>query len=204
MPIIDKNDVTLGLGNLEFGEYDAQTGLTFQSYIDIGAIKADFSFTTTREVMDFESGRPLLVILQQVIRERVTVTATLAEIKLATLKMALGQGALSSGVSTSFLDGTNTALKGTLETGKTAISTGTLLKFGGSPSLSYIGIRFTHVKPDGKRIIFEGYKASPSGDLAMAFHEADWNLQQVTFRLLADLDHNRAAGEQYYQLFKET
>jgi hypothetical protein len=168
----------------------------------VGAIKTELTIAHTREVLDFESGRPLVIILQEVIREKVTIVATLAELSVATLKMALGQSVVTSGTVPTFLDGTSTALSGTLQTGLTAVVTGNLIEFGGIPTHAYVGLRFTHVKADGKRHIFEGYKASPSGELTLPFRETDWNLYQVTFRLLADT--TKTAGKQYYQLHIES
>jgi len=198
MPIQNKDNISLGIGNLELGSY---TNDVFDAYADVGAIKSEVTIEHNREVLDFEAGRPLVTILQEVIRESVTVSATLAELNLATLKMALGQGNITSGTTTSFLDGTQTALLGTLQTGKTQVLSGTLFKFGGVPTHAYVGLRFTHVKANGKRQIFEGFKASPSGQLSMPFRESDWNLMAASFRLLADT--TRPAGEQYYQFLIE-
>lgn len=198
MPINEKKNISLGLGALEFGEYINDV---FQTYHDVGAIKSELTIEHNREVLDFETGRPLVVILQEVVREQVTITATLAEIKLATIKMALGQGVLGSGSIPVFLDGTSNALRGTLQAGTTPVTSGTIMKFGGVPSHAYIGLRFTHQKANGKRVIFEGYKASPMGNLSLPFRETDWNLYQVQFRLLADTC--RVQGEQYYQIFIE-
>lgn len=198
MAIQNKNKISLGIGNIEFGDYINDV---FDSYTDVGAIKAEVNIDIEREVLDFESGRPLVTIIQEVIREKVMVKATLAELNLATVKMALGQGNIGSGSIPTFLDGTNTALRGTLQPGKVAVGSGTILKFGGLPSHAYIGLRFTHSMASGKRNIFEAFKASPSGKLALPFRETDWNLYECEFRLLADTC--RPAGEQYFQLFQE-
>lgn len=198
MPIINKDNISLGIGNLELGDF---TNGVFNGFTDVGAIKSEVNIEHNREVLDFEAGRPLVTILQEVIRESVSVSATLAELNLATLKMALGQGNITSGTTTSFLDGTSDVLRGTLQPGKTALGSGTLFKFGGTPTHAYVGLRFTHVKSNGKRQIFEGFKASPQGQLTLPFKESDWNLFSVTFRLLADTE--RPSGEQYYQFFIE-
>jgi hypothetical protein len=198
MAIVNSENISLGIGNLELGTY---TSGVFQGYTDVGAIKSEVNIEHNREVLDFESGRPLVTILQEVIRESVTVSATLAELNLATLKMALGQGNITSGTTTSFLDGSTDALSGTLAAGKTAIASGTLMKFGGTPTHAYVGLRFTHQKQNLKRQIFEGYKASPQGALTVPFRESDWNVMAVTFRLLADT--SKPAGEQYYQFLIE-
>jgi hypothetical protein len=204
MPIVNKSNISLGLGNLEFGTYtteQANTPDVFGAYQDVGAIKAELSITITREVLAFESGRPLITILQEVIREKVVVKATLAEVAVATIKMALGQGVTTSGVIPTFLDNTSTALSGTLQTGLTALVSGNLLQFGGIPTHAYIGLRFTHVKANGNRHVFEGYKASPTGTLMLPFKETDWNQYEVEFNLLADT--TKTAGQQYFQLFME-
>lgn len=196
MAIVNKNNISLGSGNLELGEYANDV---FQNaYVDVGAIKAEVNIEHAREVLSFESGRPLVVILQEVIRETVTITATLAEISVATLKMALGQGNISSGSTPVFMDGSSTALPGNLSAVKTSVGASQLLKFGGVSTHAYVGLRFTHVKQNGKRHILEAYKASPSGNLTLPFRESDWNLFQIQFRLLADT--LKPAGEQYYQL----
>lgn len=195
MPIINSKNISLGLGNLEFGEY---VNDVFTGYNDVGAMKSEANIAIEREVLDFESGRPLITIIQEVIREKVMFKATLAELNLATVKLALGQGNISSGSVPTFLDGTSTALRGTLQPGKTAVQTGVLMKFGGVATHAFIGLRFTHVKANGNRHIFEAYKASPSGALTLPFKETDWNLYEVNFRLLADT--TKVAGEQYFQL----
>lgn len=198
MPVINKNNISLGIGTLELGAY---VNDVFSVYEDVGAIKSEVNIEITREVMDFESGRPLVVLLQEVIRERVVVTATLAELTVANMKMALGQGNLTSSVIPTFLDASSSVLPGTLDSTKTAVTEGTLLKFGGTPSLSFCGLRFIHQKADTKRHIFEGYRASPMGNLTLPFRETDWNLYQAQFRLLADT--TKPAGEQYFQFFIE-
>lgn len=198
MPIVNRNQISLGLGNLEFGDY---IGEIFDTYTDVGALKSELSIAIEREVMNFESGRPLLTIVQEVVREKVTISATLAELNLNTIKMALGQGNIYSSSIPTFLDGSSTALSGTLQTGKTAVTSGMLMKFGGLATHAYIGIRFTNVTASGSRRIFEGYKASPTGRLTLPFREADWNLYNVEFVLLADTCRN--GGEQYFQIFQE-
>lgn len=197
MAVNNKNSISLGLGTLEFGNYDA-AGVVFQGYQDVGAIKSEVHLQTTREVLDFETGRPLIAILQEVIREKVMIKATLAEVAVAVIKQALGQGVIGSGTTPTFMNGLQTAPTGTLAPGLTAVVSGTILQFGGLPTHAYIGIRFTHVKADGNRQIFEGYRASPMGDLTLPFRETDWTLFEVNFRLLANT--SLPAGEQYYQL----
>ena len=154
-----------------------------------------------RVVLDFETGRPLLVIKQEVIREKVMVKVTLAELSLATIRQALGTGNITTSTTPVFLDGTSSALFGTLQPGKAAVVPGSLMKMGGLPTHNHVGLRFTHRKATGDRHIFEGYKASPSGKLSLPFKETEWTQYECEFRLLADT--TKAAGEQYYQMFIE-
>jgi hypothetical protein len=198
LPIVNSDNIDLGLGALEFGSY---VGGVFSTYTDVGAIKTELSIEHDREVLDFETGRPLVVIKQEVIREKVTIKAMLAEISLATMTQALGAGTITTSVVPAFLDGSSSALLGTLQTGKSQVVAGTLLSFGGLPTNAFIGLRFTHLKADGHRHIFEGYKASPTGKLTLPFSEEKWSMYDAEFRLLADT--SLPAGSQYYQMFVE-
>jgi hypothetical protein len=198
MPVGDTRNISLGLGTLEFGNYVSGV---FQSYSDVGVLKAEVNIGISREVLSFETGRPLNPLLQEVIRERAMVRASLSEVRLATIKQALGQGVLGSSSVPTFLDGTQYAQRGTLQAGTTSVGSGTLLKMGGSPAHAYIGLRFTHELIDGGRQIVEIYKASPMGDLALPFRETDWNIFEVQFNALSDT--TKPAGEQLFQIFVE-
>lgn len=198
MPIVNKDNIDLGLGSIEFGDY---VGGVFTTYNDVGAVKSEVMIEHDREVLDFESGRPLVVIKQEVIREKVMVKVTLAELSLATIRQALGTGNITTSTTPVFMDGSSSALLGTLQPGKAALVSGTMLRFGGVPTHNFIGLRFTHRKATGNRHIFEGYKASPSGKLSLPFKETEWTQYECEFRLLADT--TKIAGEQYYQMFIE-
>lgn len=198
MPIVNKANISLGLGTLEFGQY---VNGVFSGYSDVGAIKSELSIEHNREVKSFETGRPMVVILQEVIRESVMIKATLGEVSMANIKSSLGQGNITSSTTTSFLDGTQLAPTGFLQSSYTSIVQGTLLTFGGLPTHAFIGLRFTHAMISGLRHIFEGYMASPTGQLTIPFKEEDWNIFEVNFRLLANT--TLPAGTQYYQFFKE-
>jgi hypothetical protein len=196
---MEPKNITLGLGNLEFGTY---TNDVFTSYSSVGAIKGTVTITINREVLKFETGRPLKTIIQEVVRESVMVNAQLAEISLATLKQALGSGNLYTGSLPTFLDGSDDAPYGDgTTTTLSAVSSGTLLKFGGLTTHNYIGLRFTHRRRDGVRIVWEFFKASPAGELSLPFQEEDYAMYEVSFELLADTC--KPAGEQYFQAFIE-
>ncbi len=198
MPIQNQLNIDLGIGTIEFGSYSNDV---FGAYQDVGAVKANVTIEHQREVLPFETGRQLITIKQEVIRESVMFKATLAEVKLATVKMALGQADVFTSSIPTFLDGSSTAPRGDLQAGNEAVISGELLKFGGLSTHAFIGLRFTHRKSDGTRQIFEAYKASPMGNLTLPFNETDWNTFNVEFRLLADT--TKVAGEQYYQMLRE-
>lgn len=198
---INTDNISLGLGTLEFGTYD--TNGVFTSYSFVGAIKAEGTMTYQRNILPFETGRPLLMVKQQATQEQFMVQFTLAEVTVANIKNSLGAGTQSSSVIPVFLDATSNAPVGDLTSSITAVTTADILKFGGQCDVNTIGLRFTHELSctSGTRQILEVYKASPVGNLALPFRETDWNLYQVEFRSLADT--TKPAGQQYCQFVIE-
>jgi len=200
--IVNTADITLGIGVLEFGQYD-DAGV-FTTYDYVGAIKGTFTATVTREVRPFESGRPLLTLKNEVLREMIEVTFTMAELRVANIRMALGGGLQTLSTSgATFLDSTGVAPKGDLTDSVIGVGVNDKITFGGQCDLLTFGLRFTHLKScnTGKRQIIEVYKANPTGRLAMAYAEEDWNQWEVTFRSIADT--SRASGNQLFQLIDE-
>jgi hypothetical protein len=197
---VETKNISLGLGILEFGDFTADA---FVAYRDVGAIKTTLNLTLTREISGFETGRPLVMVKHEVIRETAQLAATLAEITAANLKSALGGGVLSSSVTPTFLDGTAVAPKGDLTDSNTAVGISDITKFGGQCDLNRLAIRFTHLKSctSGKRHVLEIYRAIPTGTLTLPFSETDWNQFEVTFECHADT--TRPAGEQILQFVNE-
>jgi hypothetical protein len=195
-------DISLGIGVLEFGNYD--TNDVFQGFQDVGAIKGVFSMEITRETRDFETSQPLIVVKRQVLRERVQITFTMAEWRVANLKLAFGGGVISSSqAGFTFIDGTTVAPTGDLTTSVTVVGTNDQFKLGGQCALDKVGLRFTHVKScvTGKRQIAEVYFAQAVGTATLPWNEEDWNQFEVQFIALADT--TRPAGEQYFTLIDE-
>jgi hypothetical protein len=198
---INTDNISLGLGTLEFGSYDSNGN--FVAYNFVGAIKAEGTMTYQRSILPFTTGRPLLRVKQQATEEQFEVQFTLAEVTVANIKQSLGAGVSSSGVTPVFLDGTSVAPVGDLTSSMTAVGSSQILDFGGQCDVTTIGLRFTHELScsSGKRQILEVYKASPMGNLAVPFRETDWNLYQVQFQSLADT--TKAAGKQYCRFIIE-
>lgn len=197
---VETRNISLGLGVLEFGDFVSDA---FVAYRNAGAIKTTLNLTMTREITGFETGRPLVMIKHEVIRETAQLVATLAEITVANLKTALGGGVISSSVTPGFLTGTAAAPTGDLTDSNSAVGVSDILKYGGQCDLNRLAIRFTHLKScgSGKRHVLEIYRAIPTGTLTLPFSETDWNQFEVTFECHADT--TRPAGEQILQFVNE-
>jgi hypothetical protein len=197
---VNEANIGLGLGILEFGAYSSGV---FQSYRNAGAIKATGTLTWTRTINRFATGRPLVTIKQEVTEEMMKASFQLAEITVANLKDAIGGGTNTSSTTPTFLDGSVIAPKGDLTDSNVAVGVSDIFEFGGQCDVAYIGLRFTNLKScsTGKRRIFEMYKASPTGNLALPFNETDWNMYTAEFEALADT--SKASGKQYGQFVIE-
>ena len=197
---IDTTNVSLGMGDLEIGEY---VNDAFVAYRNAGIIRASVNINWTREIHVLETGRPLQAVAEEVIREGFTLEATLAEITVANIRMALGAGITSSGGAPTFMDGGAVAPAGDLTSSTRAVTNADILKFGGDCDLFYSALRFTHLKScmTGKRQIVEVYKARPGGTLALSYNETEWNQFGVTFT--ANADTSKPRGQQYMQLVDE-
>lgn len=201
MSRIDTTQITLGLGILEVGNY---VNNVFQAYRDLGAIKAEGMIHIQRSTARFDSGRPLVPLKKETTLELVQVQFTLAQVSVANIKDCLGGGlTTSSNATATFLDGTTVAPKGDLTSSVVAVGLNNQLTVGGQCDVFTVALRFTHLKScaTGKRQIFEGYLASPTGDLSLPFRETDWNLFQVTWDLLADT--TKPSGQQQFQFIDE-
>lgn len=198
---ITTDNINLGNGVLEIGSYAAGV---FQSYTDVGAIKGTATLTYGRETAKFETGRPMVVVKEEVIRETVELRVTLAELTVANLKLVLGGGTSSNVATPTFLTGDGYALYGNNVVGSSSVAASKVFKFGSDPQAYTVALRFTHLKDpsSGKREVVEVYKAVFSGNLALPFNETDWNTFEVSFTALADT--SKAVGEQLLQYVDET
>ena len=199
--IIEVTDISLGIGDLEFGYYDVNNN--FLGYDFVGAIKGTFSMQVTRETREFEVGRPLQEVKAEVIRERVEYSFQMAEFRVANLKLAFGTGQITDSVTPTFVDGTDGAPLGDLSDSITTVVSANRLTIGGDCSLDRIALRFTHKKScsDSKRQILEAFIARAVGDATIPFNEEDWNMWTVQFRGISDT--NRPAGARLFQLLDE-
>lgn len=200
--VVNVNNIHLGLGQLEIGAY---VNGSFVSYRSIGAIRGTLNLAITRETQNYQTGRPLNIVKQEVVRETFNFVFTLSELTVANIKDMLGAGTSSSGAVPVFMDGTANAPIGDLTDSFLAVSNADILKLGGACDLNQASVRFTHRKVcDGsntKRQIIEIYRTQFSGTLTLPYSESDWNESEVTFVALADF--SRPAGQQILQIVDE-
>lgn len=172
----DVNNIILGTGRLWIND------------VEVGYLSGDVEFVYTREKLDFKSSGSLGPVAQFVIGENAELRASEAEFKLASLKLALG-------VTTSVgsFSGAPSYNPASMDS---TVKTFDYLTFGGSTTVdATLAIRFEHTRPNTtKKIIIILYTAVSLSDLALAFHEEDFNLVNVAFRGLAD--DARPAGDQ--------
>lgn len=172
----------------DVGKIILGTGRLWINNIEVGYLDGDVEFTYTREKLDFKPSGVLGPVAQFVISENAELRASVAEFKLANLKMALGVttsiGSFSGNPSynpASFVGGA---------------SHFDYLKVGGSTTVDEdLAIRFEHIRPNSvKRVVVILYSAVSLSDLGLAFHKEDFNLMNVAFRGLAN--DARPVGDQ--------
>lgn len=156
--------------------------------IEVGYLSGDVEFHYTREKLDFKPSGVLAPVAQFVIGESAELKASLAEFKLANLKLAMGV--------TTAVDSFSGAPSYNPASFDSTVKTFDYLTFGGSTTVDEtLAIRFEHIRPNTtKKIIIILYTAVSLSDFALAFHEEDFNLTEVVFRGLANAD--RSAGDQ--------
>lgn len=197
---VTEEKITLGMGVLEIGEYDANGSFTV--YRDLGAIKGEVEIGWTRNINVFKTGRPLVAIKEECTEEAVMLRCQLAEISLGNLKDALGAGTITSSVTPVFVDGTSIAPAGDMSSSVRAVGLSNVLKMGGDTTVLKVALRFTHQKSGStKRQIFELFIAQPKGQLALPYKETDWNTYTAEWEGLADL--TKTAGNQFFQFIDE-
>ena len=172
----DTSQVILGSGDL------------YLNNIDVGHLKGDVVFTTTGEFVDFKPANMTGVVKRFVIRETAKLTASLAEINVANLHLALGvTTAVALSGSFPSYDPSSFSAPGS--------SSYDIFKFGGDKTVSEVPLRFEHTRPGTtKKIIVVFYAAVSNRVLNIPFHEEDISLQDIEFTALSDED--RAAGDQ--------
>ncbi len=172
----DTDQVTLGSGTLYLNE------------IDVGHLKGDVVLTHEGVFVDFKPSNMTGIVKRFVTSESVKLTASLAEIKTANMRLALGvTTALGESQSfpsydpSSFSIGTSSSYD--------------VINFGGDKTVSEVSLRFEHTRPGTtKKIVVVFYKSVSDRMLNLPFHEEDIILSDVEWMALADA--SRTAGDQ--------
>ncbi len=172
----DTTQVTLGSGTLYLNE------------VDVGHLKGDVVFIAEGEFVDFKPANMTGIVKRFVIRETAKLTASLAEIKLANARLALGvTTAVTS--SSSFPEYDPSSFSATTS------SSYDIINFGGDKTVSEVSLRFEHIRPGTTRkIVVVFYKSVSNRMLNLPFHEEDIVLQDIEWEALADA--SRTAGDQ--------
>jgi len=163
------------------------SGTLYLNNVDVGHLKGDVEFTYTRGKVEFKPSNMLGIVKQFVITEEATLKASLAELKLANIKLALGVSD-SIGSSQSFPE---------YDPSSFVAPSGAsydVLTFGGSKTVDEMSLRFEHIRPGtSKKIIIVLYNAVSMSEFTLPFHEEDITLHDLVFKGLSDAD--RSAGD---------
>ena len=175
--------VTLGSGDL------------FLNAIEVGHLKGTVEFTFSTERVEFKPGNTLGTVKFFKISEKASLKATLAELRLANVQLALGVStAIQGSVSFPSYDPSSFSVPSSF--------VADVLTLGGSKPVVDVPLRFEHTRPDtGKKFIIILYKAVTDSDLLLPFNEDTVNLSDVTFRGLHDA--TRAEGDQIGVLIEQ-
>lgn len=164
---IDKTKVQLGTGTL------------YLNNVDVGALKGDIVLECKRERKMFKPSNFLNVIKVFTISEECLFRASVAELKVANMKLAMGVTD-TTGSSTSFpaYDPSSYAVP--------AGASYDWIKFGGSRTNNEIPLRFEHDKAgQSKKIIVVLYNAVCVSDFVLPFKEEEETIYDLEYRGLA-------------------
>jgi len=167
--------VTLGVGDL------------YINNVDVGHLKGDVEFVYQTETVPFKPSNMLGAVKLFLTGEIATLKASLAELKVANLRLAMGMDTAPT-TSTSFPAYDPSSYS------PASGSSYDVIHFGGEKEVYEYPLRFEHTREDGKKVIVVLYKATSQSGLTVPFHETDVNLQDVTFQGLADA--SRTEGDQ--------
>ena len=167
MSSVDNTTITLGGGTL------------YLNNVNVGALSGDVEFTYKRDKVGFRPNDCLADIKKFAIRETCQLKASLAELKLANLKLAIGD-TVAVGSSQSF-----PAYDPSSYTAVTS-SSYDVLTFGGKSCVYETSLRFEHTRPCGtKKVIIILYNAVSMTDLLVGFHEETITLHDLIFEGLS-------------------
>jgi len=173
----DVTKVSLGAGDL------------YVNGVNVGYLKGDVTFEYVRSKLDFRPSNELGPVRRFIIEEGARLKASLAEVDVASMRMAIGATAegMSIDSSTSFpLDQGACSYEDFSTTGASY----DVMKFGGSKTVDDYCVLFEHIRPNNQKIIICLYKAVTTQELILPFHETEFNLYDIEFEGLTDSDRD--------------
>ena len=175
--------VTLGAGDL------------YLNAIEVGHLKGTVEFTYAVERVEFKPANMLGTVKVWKISETASLKATLAELRLANVRLALGVAtAVQSSTSFPAYDPSSYVVPNSFSAD--------VLTFGGAKAVVEVPLRFEHTRPDtGRKFIIILYKAICNSDMLLPFNEDTVNLSDIIFKGLADA--GRAEGDQIGVLIEQ-
>ena len=175
--------VTLGNGDL------------YLNNIEVGHLKGTVEFTYACERTEFKPANTLGVVKLFKISEVAKLKASVAELRLANVRQAMGASTTIQS-STSF-----PAYDPNLYVPPNSFSAD-VLTFGGDKTVEELPLRFEHSRPDtSQKFIIILYKAVTDSDMLLPFNEDTVSISDITFRGLSDAD--RTAGDQIGVLIEQ-
>lgn len=172
----DTNKLCLGAGTL------------YLDNVDVGFLKGNVELTYTKTKVGFKPANYLGDVKRWIIDEGVTLRATVAELKAANLRLALGINE-AVGASQSFPAYDPTSYS------EGASDSFDVLHFGGSKVVDELALRFEHTKADtSQKIILVLYKVVATPEITIPFAEEEVILHDMAFEALHDT--TRDAGDQ--------
>ena len=164
------------------------SGTLYLNNVDVGHLKGDVEFSYVRGKVDFKPSNMLGKVKRFIITEEATLKASLAELKMLNIKLAMGV-TTDIGASQSFPSYAQNIDSFAPPSGASY----DVLTFGGSKAVDEMTLRFEHTRPNGLQVIIVLYKVSSLSEFTLPFHEEDISLHDVTFEALSDA--NRSAGD---------
>ena len=168
----DTEKVTLGSGVLVLNS------------IDVGHLKGTVEFNYELENVEFKPSNELGAVKVFKIREKATLKASLAELDLANLRLAMGitsaQGPIRASTSFPVLSGSGCSVAGA------ASASFDSMQFGGAKNTDEMCLRFTHTRPNGKAFHVILYKAVNMDGFTLPFHEEEVTIYDLTLTGLTD------------------
>jgi len=171
----DTTQVSLGSGTL------------YLNNVDVGHLKGDVEFSYIRSKVEFKPSNMLGIVKQFAITEEATLKASLAELKLANIKLAIG-------VTTSIVSSSSFPAYDPSSFSPPTSASYDVLTIGGSKTIDEMSLRFEHTRPGtSKSIVIVLYNAVSMTDLLIPFHEEDVILHDLIFKGLSS--STRSAGD---------